>query len=147
MKMKRKLEVLFLCTGNSCRSQMAEGLARHFKSDFLIPYSAGVETHGMNESAILVMQEIGIDIRAQKSQHSDEFAKHRFDYVITVCDRAAESCPTFANADKVVIQRFDDPPALAKNETDPQKALDHYRRVRDEIKNYIESLPEILKLN
>ncbi len=144
MKMQRKKEVLFLCTGNSCRSQMAEGLARHLKSDHIIAYSAGIETHGLNQSAVLVMREIGIDILSQKSQHLDEFANHKFDYVITVCDRAAQSCPIFNQNVQVIARPFDDPPLLAKDEKDPEKALDCYRRVRDEILEYIQTLPESL---
>lgn len=144
MKMQRKKEVLFLCSANSCRSQMAEGLARHLKSDHIIAYSAGVEAGGINPHAVRVMREIGIDISAHKSQSTAEFAQHRFDYVIAVCDKAADNCPVFTNADAVIARPFDDPPALAADEEDPEKALDHYRRVRDEIRSYIESLPEAL---
>jgi arsenate reductase len=144
MKMERKKAILFLCTGNSCRSQIAEGLARYLKSDFVIPYSAGVETHGLNPNAVQVMQEIGIDITAHKSQHIDEFKDIHLDYVVAVCDKASQSCPIFPGDTTVIRRPFDDPPALAKDETDPEKALDHYRRVRDEIKAFVEELPGVL---
>ena len=93
-----KLKILFLCTGNSCRSQMAEGWARHLKGDVLEPYSAGVEVHGLNPSAVRVMAEAGVDISNHRSKHVRELADIAFDYVVTVCDRAHESCPFFPGA-------------------------------------------------
>jgi arsenate reductase (thioredoxin) len=142
--MKPKLKVLFLCTGNSCRSQMAEGWARHLRSDVIEPFSAGVEPHGLNPLAVTVMAEAGVDISGQASQHIDEFADTELDWVVTVCDNARESCPVFPGTTKVVHVGFDDPPALARNAKSEDEALVHYRRVRDEIKAFVESLPESL---
>ena len=137
-----KLKVLFLCTGNSCRSQMAEGWCRHLKGDVIEAYSAGIETHGLNPNAVQVMAEAGVDISNQKSQHIDEFKDIQLDYVITVCGHANEHCPIFPGKTKVVHVGFDDPPKLAKEAKTEQEALDCYRRVRDEIKAFIETLPE-----
>jgi arsenate reductase (thioredoxin) len=139
-----KLNVLFLCTGNSCRSQMAEGWARHLKSDVIIPWSAGIEKHGLNPHAVQVMAEAGVDISAQHSKTLDEISDVRFDWVVTVCGHAHETCPLFPGEAKVIHAGFDDPPRLARQETDPEKALDHYRRVRDEIREFVKSLPEAL---
>ena len=136
-----KLKVLFLCTGNSCRSQMAEGWARHLKADQIDAYSAGVEPHGMNPSAVKVMAEAGVDISNQKSRHVDELRPVQFDYVVTVCDHAHESCPLFGGNTKVVHVGFDDPPRLAKTAKNEDEAIGHYRRVRDEIRAFIETLP------
>ncbi len=141
----KKLKILFLCMGNSCRSQMAEGWARHLKSDMIEPYSAGIETHGLNPNAVKVMAEVGVDISGYRSKHVDELKDIDFDYVITVCDNAHESCPMFAGKTKVVHVGFDDPPRLAKSAKTERQALDCYRRVRDEIKLFVENLPENLK--
>ncbi len=141
---KRKLKMLFLCTGNSCRSQMVEGWARHLKSDEIEPYSAGIETHGLNHNAVKVMAEAGVDISGHHSKHLDEVRDIPFDYVVTVCDHAHESCPLFPGKTKVIHVGFDDPPRLAKEAKTEQEALDHYRRVRDEIRRFVESLPESL---
>ena len=138
------LKLLFLCTGNSCRSQMAEGWARHLKSDVLEPYSAGIETHGLNPNAVKVMAEAGVDISSQRSQHIDEFKEVQLDHVVTVCGHAHESCPVFTGQTKVTHVGFDDPPRLAKQAATPEEALDHYRRVRDEIRAFVETLPEAL---
>jgi arsenate reductase len=135
------LKVLFLCTGNSCRSQMAEGWARKLKGETIEPYSAGIEPHGMNPRAMKVMAEAGVDISGQRSKHVDELKDVAFDYVVTVCDQANESCPIFSGKTKVVHVGFDDPPRLAKDAKDEAEALGHYRRVRDEIREFIESLP------
>ena len=140
----QKLKVLFLCTGNSCRSQMAEGWARHLKSDVIEPYSAGIETHGLNPNAVKVMAEAGVDISGHRSKHLDEVRDIPFDYVVTVCDHAHESCPLFPGKTKVIHVGFDDPPRLAKEAKTEQEAPDHYRRVRDEIRRFVESLPESL---
>jgi arsenate reductase (thioredoxin) len=137
----KKVKVLFLCTGNSCRSQMAEGWARHLKGDNLEPYSAGVEPHGMNNLAIQVMEEAGVDISGQHSKHVDELKDVPFDYVVTVCDDAHETCPIFPGKTKVVHVGFDDPPRLAKDARSEADAVGHYRRVRDEIRTFIETLP------
>ena len=136
-----KLKILFLCTGNSCRSQMAEGWSRHLKSDAIDAYSAGVEPHGMNKTAVAVMKEAGVDISGQDSKHVDDLLGVRFDYVVTVCDNAHESCPVFPGKTKVIHVGFDDPPALAKTAKTEAEAIGHYRRVRDEIRAFIETLP------
>lgn len=140
-----KLKILFLCTGNSCRSQMAEGWARALKGDVIDPYSAGVEIHGMNPRAVQVMAEAGVDISGQHSKHVDELAGTEFDYVVTVCDRANESCPLFPGKTKIVHVGFDDPPKLAATAKTEEEALSHYRRVRDEIRAFVETLPEALE--
>jgi arsenate reductase len=137
-----KLKILFLCTGNSCRSQMAEGWARKFKGDVIEPYSAGIEPHGMNARAVKVMAEVGVDISGQHSKHIEELKEVLFDYVVTVCDQANESCPIFPGKAKLIHVGFDDPPRLAKDAKDEAEALGHYRRVRDEIRVFIESLPD-----
>jgi len=139
-----KLKVLFLCTGNSCRSQMAEGWARHLKGDVIEAFSAGVEPHGMNADAIFVMKEAGVDISSHASKHVDQLAAIELDFVITVCGHANETCPVFRGKTKVVHVGFDDPPALAKTAKSKEEALHHYRRVRDEIKAFVLTLPEFL---
>ena len=136
-----KPRLLFLCTGNSCRSQMAEGWGRHLKGDEIEFYSAGVETHGLNPDAVLVMAEAGVDIGGQTSTHVDELAEVGFDWVVTVCDSAAERCPVFPGRVRVVHRAFDDPPRLARAAADREEALGHYRRVRDEIRAFVETLP------
>ena len=142
--MPPKLKILFLCTGNSCRSQMAEGWARHLKSDEIEPYSAGIETHGLNPSAVKVMAEAGVDITDQRSKHVNELKDVPLDYVITVCSHANESCPVFPGKAKIIHAGFDDPPRLAKSARTEGEALNHYRRVRDEIRAFVQSLPDSL---
>ncbi|HBF33362.1 TPA: arsenate reductase [Candidatus Sumerlaeota bacterium] len=142
--MLQKLKVLFLCTGNSCRSQMAEGWTRALKSDQIAAYSAGIETHGLNPNAVKVMFEAGVDIWGYRSKLASEFKNITFDYVITVCGHANENCPVFIGKAKVLHVGFDDPPALAKNAKTEEEALNHYRRVRDEIRAFVEGLPEFL---
>ncbi len=139
------LKILFLCTGNSCRSQMAEGWTRQLKSDEIEAYSAGIETHGFNPNAVKVMAEAGVDITGQRSQHVDDFKHVPFDYVVTVCDNAAESCPVFSGNAKVIHHPFDDPPRLALESATAEEGLAHYRRVCDEIRNYVASLPHSLE--
>ncbi len=138
------LKVLFLCTGNSCRSQMAEGWARALCGETIEPYSAGIETHGLNPLAVKVMAEAGVDISQQTSKHVNESKDVTFDYVITVCDHANETCPVFVGQVKRLHASFDDPPRLARSAGTEQEALPHYRRVRDEIRQFVESLPETL---
>ncbi|MCY2931965.1 MAG: arsenate reductase ArsC [Planctomycetota bacterium] len=142
--MPDKLKVLFLCTGNSCRSQMAEGWARALKGDVIEAYSAGIETHGMNARAVKVMAEAGVDISAHRSKNVAELARVPFDYVVTVCANAHETCPVFPGGAKVVHVGFDDPPKLAKDATSEEEALAHYRRVRDEIKAFVLTLPDAI---
>ena len=144
-KSEKRLKVLFLCTGNSCRSQMAEGWARHLKSDVIEAYSAGVETHGMNEKAVKVMAEAGVDISSHRSKHLDEIKDVGFDYVVTVCDNAHESCPIFPGKTKVAHVGFDDPPRLAKDAVTEQQVMAIYRRVRDQIKGFVKKLPACLE--
>ena len=145
MVMTSRLKVLFLCTGNSCRSQMAEGWARALKGDVIDPYSAGIETHGLNPLAVRVMAEAGVDISGQKSKATEAVADVPFDYVVTVCGHANETCPMWLSGKaKVVHVGFDDPPALAKTSRTEDEALGHYRRVRDEIKAFVEGLPDNL---
>jgi arsenate reductase (thioredoxin) len=135
------MKILFLCTGNSCRSQMAEGWARHLKGDVIEAYSAGIETHGMNPNALRVMAEAGVDISGQHSKHVDELKEVPFDYVVTVCDNAHESCPLFLRKAKVVHVGFQDPPRMAREVKTDEEKLDCYRRVRDEIRKFVETLP------
>ena len=142
--MKNRLKILFLCTGNSCRSQMAEGWARHLKGDVLEPYSAGIEVHGLNPSAVKVMAEAGVDISRHRSKNVSELIGVPFDYVVTVCDNARETCPMFPGKAKVVHVAFDDPPCLAKDAKTEEEALVHYRRVRDQIRAFVMTLPESL---
>lgn len=143
--LQRKLNVLFLCTGNSCRSQMAEGWARHLCGETIEPYSAGIETHGLNPNAVLVMSEAGVDIAQHESKTLDALRDVEFDYVVTVCGHAHETCPRFPGGAKVIHVGFDDPPRLAREDPDPENALNHYRRVRDEIRAFVETLPESLR--
>lgn len=145
MSTETKLKILFLCTGNSCRSQMAEGWARELKADSLQPYSAGIETHGLNPYAVRAMQEAGVDISSHQSTNVSEFSDVEFDYVITVCGHADEHCPVFIGNAVVIHKGFDDPPKLAENATSDEEKMAPYRRVRDEIRAYIETLPESLK--
>jgi len=141
----RKIRVLFLCTGNSCRSQMAEGWVRALKADVVEAYSAGVAPCGLDPRAVRVMWEAGVDISNQYSKHVDELRTIPFDWVVTVCDHARESCPVFPGATKVVHMGFEDPPRLAAHARSEEEALASYRRVRDQIRAFVEQLPEILK--
>lgn len=143
----KKLKILFLCTGNSCRSQMAEGWARALKSDELEAYSAGITTHGLNPNAVKVMAEAGVDISHHKSENVADLLHIPFDYVITVCGHANEHCPLFPGKAKVVHVGFDDPPKLATQVTGEEEKLNCYRRVRDEIKAFVEQLPGNLEEN
>jgi arsenate reductase len=140
----QKLKVLFLCAGNSCRSQMAEGWARHLKADSIDAYSAGTQPKDVDPRAVRAMAEAGIDISRQRSKSVAELADLEFDYVITLCDDAQQTCPFFPAKTAVIHHGFDDPPRLAKEALDEEQAMRHYRRVRDEIKAYIESLPQSL---
>ncbi len=146
--MDRRLKVLFLCTGNSCRSQMAEGWTRHLRSEQIEAFSAGIEIHGLNPNAVRVMAEAGVDISKHKSRMVDEFKNADLDYVITVCGHAHETCPVFPGKCRVIHAGFDDPPLLARRlaakGADEEAQLDCYRRVRDEIRAFIETLPELL---
>ena len=125
--------ILVLCTGNSCRSQIAEGYLRHFHGDRLTVYSAGVETHGVNPRAVKVMSEDGIDISGHTSNHVDEYQEINFDYVITVCDNAKERCPVFPSTAQAFHHNFPDPAKATGTEEEIMLA---FRRVRDMVKEY-----------
>lgn len=139
-----KMKILFLCTGNSCRSQMAEGWAKALQADFLEVWSAGVETHGLNQRAVQVMGEAGVDISGHHSKLVSDLLDVPFDLVVTVCDHARESCPVFPGKASLLHHGFADPPALAKTARSEQEALDHYRRVRDEIRDFVVKLRDHL---
>ncbi len=134
-----KIKILFLCTGNSCRSQMAEGWAKKLKENQIEAYSAGIEKHGLNPLAIKVMAEAGVDISSQYSKITDELPLQEFDWVITLCGHANENCPYFPG--KKIHHGFDDPPQLAVDAKNEEEEMDHYRRVRDEIRDFVVSLP------
>jgi arsenate reductase len=139
-----KLKVLFLCTGNSCRSQMAEAWTRVLKGDRVEAYSAGVDPHDVDPRAVQLMAEVGIDISGQTSKDVDTLEPIEFDYVITLCDQAHQGCPFFPAKTRVLHVGFDDPPRLAAGAQTEEEAMAHYRRVRDEIKEFVEKIPEIL---
>ncbi len=139
-----KIRILFLCTGNSCRSQMAEGWARHLKGSVLEPLSAGTVAKGLDPRAVRAMAEVGVDISTQRSKTVEEVQLVPFDWVVTVCGHAAESCPVFPGRVRRMHAGFDDPPALARGAASEEEAMGHYRRVRDEIRRFVESLPESL---
>lgn len=139
-----KPKILFLCTGNSCRSQMAEGWAKHYHLDTLESYSAGLETHGLNPNAVKVMAEAGVDIQSHQSKNVADLKAVAFDYVITVCGHADETCPQFPGDTKIIHQGFEDPPKLAKGAKTEEEALVHYRKVRDEIQKFVKTLPAFL---
>ena len=141
----RKMNVLFLCTGNSCRSQMAEGWAKKLKGDMIEAYSAGVEPHALDQRAVKAMAEAGVDISGHRSKHVNELPKIEFDYVVTVCGHAHETCPFFPGKTKVVHRGFEDPPLLARAAASEDEAMAHYRRVRDEIRAFVENLPASLE--
>jgi arsenate reductase (thioredoxin) len=139
------LTILFLCTGNSCRSQMAEGWTRRLKGDQIEAYSAGIEAHGLNPDAVRVMGEVGVDISGHRSKLVGELHKVDFDYVVTVCDNARESCPLFPGKAKIVHIGFDDPPRLAAGAKTEGERLAPYRRVRDDIRAFVQTLPDSLE--
>jgi len=139
---KEKTKVLFICTGNACRSQIAEGWARHLKSASIEAYSAGVRPIGVSSRAIESMAEAGVDISWHKSQHLSEFADIEFDYVITLCDNAAQSCPVFGGKAKVIHRPFHDPYFA---EGTKEEVMMEFREVREEIRAFVESMPESLE--
>jgi len=143
---KPTIRVLFLCTGNSCRSQMAEGWARVMHGERVEAHSAGVDPHTLDPRAVLVMKESGVDISGQHSKSLGDVDHISFDLAVTVCDKARESCPVFPSASRTVHAGFDDPPYLARNAASEQEALVFYRRVRDEIRDYVANeLPTLLE--
>ena len=139
---KKKMKVLFLCTGNACRSQMAEGWARHLKNDTIDAFSAGIRPIGVSRRAIKVMAEVGVDISMHKSQHLNEFSEIDFDYVVTLCDNAAVNCPVFGGKVKLVHRPFNDPYFALGSEED---ILAVFRKVRYDIKTFIKTMPENLE--
>lgn len=139
------MNILFLCTGNSCRSQMAEGWAKALKGNVFTAWSAGVETHGLNPYAVKVMAEAGVDISGHASKLTTDLPVDvEFDFVVTVCGHANENCPYFPARTKVVHVGFDDPPSLTASLTGEEEILAVYRRVRDEIRTFVEGLPDSL---
>jgi arsenate reductase len=139
------MRILFLCTGNSCRSQMAEGWARHLKKGVIEAESAGIERHGMNPRALRVMEEAGVDMGGQSSKTLDDLPDPDFDVVVTLCGHARETCPFFPGAVRRVHRGFDDPPGICAGMTDEDEILAVYRRVRDEIRDFVDRLPESLE--
>jgi arsenate reductase len=133
--------ILFLCTGNSCRSQMAEAFTRLLQGERYTAFSAGVAPKGIDSRAVAVMAELGVDIAGQESSDIAAFAGTPLDIIVTVCGHAHETCPVFPGDTRVVHVGFDDPPRLAAEEADEESALTHYRRVRDEIRAFVEDLP------
>jgi arsenate reductase (thioredoxin) len=145
---KPRVKVLFLCTGNSCRSQMAEGFARALCGRSIEPYSAGVVAKGLDPRSVAVMAEVGVDIAGQRSKCLNDLRDPVtrelpvFDLVVTVCDAAREACPVFPGRARMLHQSFDDPPELARDAASEEEALRHYRRVSDEIRAFVVSLPD-----
>ena len=138
----KKLNILFLCTGNSCRSQIAEGWAKKLKSDCIEPFSAGVSPIKVSARAIKIMAEAGVDISNQYSKHLDDLCGIDFDYVITLCDNAAEICPAYPAKTKIVHKPFADPSVMMGDE---EIVMNSFRKTRDQIKNFILSLPQSLE--
>lgn len=138
---RERLRVLFLCTANSCRSQMAEGWAKQLKSREIEAFSAGTRASQLNPLAVRAMAEAGVDISGQRSKTLADLGAQTFDYVVTVCGEADEKCPVFPGRTKVVHVGFDDPPRLAEGCRDDAEAMPHYRRVRDEIRAFVATLP------
>jgi len=140
----KKMNMLFLCTGNSCRSQMAEGWAKHLKGDKFESYSAGIAIRELNPNAVKVMAEAGVDISKHQPKLLSSLDDISFDVVIAVCGHAYERCSVYPKNAKIIYQGFDDPPKLAQKSISEEESLIHYRRVRNEIKEYVMKLPEIL---
>ncbi len=136
-----RLVLLFLCTGNACRSQMAEGWARHLHGEKLDALSAGTHPAGIDPRAVIVMAESGVEIGGQRCEHLQVHAGRRIDLLVTVCDRAQEACPVHPSAARALHHGFPDPPALAAEAESEEEALEHYRRVRDEIRDFVSGLP------
>lgn len=139
---KDKKKVLFLCTGNACRSQIAEGWAKHLKGSIIDVYSAGIHPIGVSSRAIKVMAEAGVDISDHKSKHMDELGGIDFDYVVTLCDNVSESCPVFPGNAKIIHKPFEDPHFAAGDE---EAVLETFRKVRDQIREFVEKMPENLR--
>ena len=142
MEKTDRVRILFLCTGNSCRSQMAEGWARYLKREEIEAYSAGVSPKAVDPRAIKAMAEVDIDISGHRSKSLADVRAIPFEYVVTLCDNAHQSCPNFPGRVKVIHVGFEDPPQLAKNARSEEEAMGHYRRIRDAIKGFMEQLPQ-----
>ena len=142
MQTLQKLKVLFLCTGNSCRSQMAEGWAKRLLAEEVEAFSAGIEAHGLNGRAVKAMEEAGVDISGQRSKHLDELKDVDFDYVITLCDHADENCPAFGGKAKVIHVGFEDPARAGGSE---EEVLAVFGRVCMQIREFVEGLPGYLQ--
>lgn len=140
----KKRSILFLCTGNSCRSQMAEGWARHMTKLRLEPFSAGILATGLDPLAVRVMAEVGVDISTQHSKLIFNVWDREFDLVVTVCDHAAQTCPVFPAPVPTIHHGFEDPPSLTAEMTRMDEKLAVYRRVRDEIQAFVQTLPGVL---
>jgi len=123
---------------------MAEGWARHLKGGLIEPYSAGVKATTLDPRAVAVMEEAGVDISDQRSKTVEEIMHIKFDYVFTLCGHAQETCPIFPAKARVIHRGLDDPPRLAESAMNEEKAMEHYRRVRDEVRAFIERLPDAL---
>ena len=139
---KNKIKILFLCTGNACRSQMAEGWARHLKGDIIEVYSAGIRPIGVSSRALKTMAQAGVDISNHTSKHIDELWNVDFDYVITLCDNAAKNCTIFSGKTKVIHKPFNDPYFATGSE---ENVIAEFSKVRDQIKAFIETIPDSLE--
>lgn len=136
---KEKVKILFLCTGNTCRSQMAEGWAKHLKPDVIEAYSAGVTPAGISNKVIQVMAEVGVDISSYVSKHVFTFLGMDFDFIITLCDYAKKQCPVFGHKTRLIHRAFKDPISASGSD---EEILDAFRKTRDEIRAFVETLPE-----
>jgi arsenate reductase (thioredoxin) len=139
-KIDKKTKILFLCTGNSCRSQMAEGWTRYFWNEKIEPYSAGVRVDGLNRYAVQVMKEAGVDISGQYSKHIDELKGIDFDIMITICESARQQCPYFPSKAKIIHHGFEDPADTTGTE---EEILLVYRKIRDQIADFVKGLPDL----
>jgi arsenate reductase (thioredoxin) len=140
-----KKRILYLCTGNSCRSQMAEAWTNKLKGDLFEAYSAGIDPKPVDPRAVKAMAEKGVDISAQKGKEIASLKGIEFDYVVTLCDTARQSCPFFPTKTRLLHRGFDDPPILAEGAHDEEEAMAHYRRVQDEIRSFVEQLPDSIR--
>jgi arsenate reductase len=139
---KDKIKVLFVCTGNSCRSQIAEGWARHLKSNIIEAFSAGIRPIGVSWRAIKVMAEAGVDISMHYSKHIDDYSEIDFDYLVILCEYAAKNCPIFNGEPRVVHRPFNDPYFATGGE---EQIMAVFRKVRDDIKAFVETMPPSLE--
>ncbi len=139
---KDKKKVLFICTGNSCRSQIAEGWASHLKSDYIEAYSAGIRPIGLSSRAIKVMAEAGVDISMQTSKYIDDLGGIDFDYVVTLCDNASKQCRAFGGGARLIHRAFEDPYFATGTDEEVMAA---FRKARDDIRAFVETLPEALE--